>query len=223
MAQVVMQEQGQPAAAVKSLRVHARHRRRDPREVPGAGDQGAQLAHARAAELPALPARPADAGARLRPPAGRHHAAQARAAALRGRGGGRLLRALRRRADEVVQAPVDRSAGGVRHAVREVPAWRPLDGRSGVRGARGARDRDRAAADRGGDGRGARSTTLNDLEIPLARKLQPKLGEIQQLTPTIDALYVPNIDESLDEQDSKRAFWAAFRTLGEWYAAQPPY
>ncbi len=66
-------------------------------------------------------------------------------------------------------------------------------------------------------------TALNELEIPLARKLEPKLGEIQQLTPTIDALYVPNIDESLDEQDSKRAFWAAFRTLGEWYAAQPPY
>ena len=64
---------------------------------------------------------------------------------------------------------------------------------------------------------------LNDLDIPLARKLEPRLGEIQQLTPTIDALYVPNIDESLDEQDSKRAFWAAFRTLGEWHAAQPPY
>jgi uracil-DNA glycosylase len=65
--------------------------------------------------------------------------------------------------------------------------------------------------------------TLGELEIPLARKLEPKLGEIQRLTPTIDALYVPNIDESLDEQDSKRAFWAAFRTLGDWYAAQPPY
>ena len=64
---------------------------------------------------------------------------------------------------------------------------------------------------------------LNDLDIPLARPLEPKLGEIQQFTPTTDALYVPNIDESLDEQDSKRAFWAAFRTLGEWYAAQPPY
>jgi uracil-DNA glycosylase family 4 len=64
---------------------------------------------------------------------------------------------------------------------------------------------------------------LNELDIPLARKLEPKLGEIQQLTPTIDALYVPNIDESLDEQDSKRAFWAAFRTLGDWHAAQPPY
>jgi uracil-DNA glycosylase len=66
-------------------------------------------------------------------------------------------------------------------------------------------------------------TALNELEIPLAHKLEPKFGEIQQLTPTIDALYVPNIDESLDEQDSKRTFWAAFRTLGEWHDAQPPY
>jgi uracil-DNA glycosylase family 4 len=64
---------------------------------------------------------------------------------------------------------------------------------------------------------------LNDLDIPLARPLEPRLGEVQQLTPTIDALYVPNIDDSLDEQDSKQAFWAAFRVLGEWYAAQPPY
>ena len=63
---------------------------------------------------------------------------------------------------------------------------------------------------------------LGEMEIPLARALEPRLGEIQQLTPTIDALYVPNIDDSLDETDSKRAFWDAFRTLGEWYAAQPP-
>ena len=64
---------------------------------------------------------------------------------------------------------------------------------------------------------------FGELDIPLGRPLQPALGEVQQLTPTIDALYVPNIDESLDEQDAKRAFWAAFRTLGDWYAAQPPY
>jgi uracil-DNA glycosylase len=64
---------------------------------------------------------------------------------------------------------------------------------------------------------------LNELDIPLARPLEPRMGEIQQLTATTDALYVPNIDESLDEQDSKRAFWAAFRALGEWHAAQPPY
>lgn len=64
---------------------------------------------------------------------------------------------------------------------------------------------------------------LNELDIPLARPLAATIGEIQHLTPTIDALYVPNIDDSLDEQDRKRAFWAAFRVLGEWYAAQPPY
>ncbi|HXN36750.1 MAG TPA: uracil-DNA glycosylase family protein [Solirubrobacteraceae bacterium] len=68
--------------------------------------------------------------------------------------------------------------------------------------------------------------TLGEMDIPLARAGgldSDKLGEIQQLTPTIDALYVPNIDDSLDEEDAKRAFWAAFRTLGDWYAAQPPY
>jgi uracil-DNA glycosylase family 4 len=65
--------------------------------------------------------------------------------------------------------------------------------------------------------------TLGELDVPLARPLEPRLGEIQQLTPMIDALYVPNIDDALDEQDCKREFWAAFRTLGEWYAAQPPY
>jgi uracil-DNA glycosylase family 4 len=66
-------------------------------------------------------------------------------------------------------------------------------------------------------------SALGEMEIPLAHPLQPRVGEIQRLTPTIDALYVPNIDESLDEQDAKRAFWAAFRTLGDWYASQPPY
>jgi uracil-DNA glycosylase family 4 len=64
---------------------------------------------------------------------------------------------------------------------------------------------------------------LNEMDIPLAHPLEPKLGTVQQLTPSIDALYVPNIDESLDEQDAKRAFWAAFRALGEWYESQPPY
>jgi uracil-DNA glycosylase family 4 len=64
---------------------------------------------------------------------------------------------------------------------------------------------------------------LTEMDIPLARELLELPGEIQQLTPTIEALYVPNIDESLDEQDAKKQFWAAFRALGDWYAAQPPY
>ena len=48
-------------------------------------------------------------------------------------------------------------------------------------------------------------------------------GEIQRLTPSCDALYVPDIDRSLDEEDAKREFWAAFRALGEWYEDFPPY
>jgi uracil-DNA glycosylase family 4 len=66
-------------------------------------------------------------------------------------------------------------------------------------------------------------TALGEMDIPLARELRDTYGEIQQLTPGIDALYVPNIDDSLDEQDAKRDFWAAFRVLGDWYDAQPPY
>ena len=64
---------------------------------------------------------------------------------------------------------------------------------------------------------------LGEMQIPLARPLQPRLGEIQQLTPMIDALYVPDIDASLDEEQAKREFWGAFRVLGEWYSSQPPY
>jgi uracil-DNA glycosylase len=64
---------------------------------------------------------------------------------------------------------------------------------------------------------------LSEMQIPLAHPLAPAFGEIQQLTPMIDALYVPNIDESLDDEDAKREFWSAFRVLGDWYTAQPPY
>jgi uracil-DNA glycosylase family 4 len=64
---------------------------------------------------------------------------------------------------------------------------------------------------------------LNDLDLPLSDTVQPSPGEIQRLTPSIEALYVPNIDEALDEESAKRAFWSAFRVLGEWYADLPPY
>ncbi len=55
------------------------------------------------------------------PPPGRHHAAQVRADALGDRGGRRLLRALRQRADEVAAAAADRPARRLRHALRQVP------------------------------------------------------------------------------------------------------
>ena len=65
--------------------------------------------------------------------------------------------------------------------------------------------------------------TVNELEIPLRRELRPALGEIEQLTPTIEALYVPNIDEALDDEPAKREFWSAFRVLGQWWEELPPY
>jgi uracil-DNA glycosylase family 4 len=65
--------------------------------------------------------------------------------------------------------------------------------------------------------------TLNELALPLAREVREAPGELQTLTPSIDALYTPNIDQALDEEAAKREFWTAFRALGEWYAALPPY
>jgi uracil-DNA glycosylase family 4 len=65
--------------------------------------------------------------------------------------------------------------------------------------------------------------TLNEVGVPLAREVEAMPGEVQSLTPTIDVLYTPDIDESLDSEESKREFWAAFRALGEWYADLPPY
>jgi len=64
---------------------------------------------------------------------------------------------------------------------------------------------------------------LNDLCLPLARPVLESPGEVQALTPSIEALYVPNIDAALDEESAKRAFWSAFRVVGEWYADLPPY
>jgi uracil-DNA glycosylase family 4 len=64
---------------------------------------------------------------------------------------------------------------------------------------------------------------LNDLGVPLGRQLEPTQGAIQKLTPTCEALYVPDIDQALDEETAKRNFWRAFRQLGDWYADLPPY
>ena len=64
---------------------------------------------------------------------------------------------------------------------------------------------------------------LNGLEIPLSRPVEAREGEVQAFTPTVDALYVPDIDKSLDEEGAKQHFWRAFRMLGSWYDELPPY
>jgi uracil-DNA glycosylase len=65
---------------------------------------------------------------------------------------------------------------------------------------------------------------VNALRFPLADPIDPDtVGALQRFTPTIDALVTPDVDQSLDEQPAKTAFWNAFKALGPWWAEQPPY
>ena len=74
--------------------------------------------------------------------------------------------------------------------------------------------------------------TLNELRetgralrapVPLSRPVEATLGELHRFTPTIEALAVPDIDSSLDEQSEKTRFWNAFKPVGSWWAELPPY
>jgi uracil-DNA glycosylase family 4 len=71
----------------------------------------------------------------------------------------------------------------------------------------------------GEDARGV----VNELDVPLREWLSAVPGEIQRFTPMIQGLYVPSIDEALDEEAAKREFWQAFRVLGQWWEDLPPY
>jgi uracil-DNA glycosylase len=64
---------------------------------------------------------------------------------------------------------------------------------------------------------------LNETAFPASTMLEQKTGEIQKWTPTTDALVTPDVDDSLDEQPAKRAFWEAFKELGPWWAELPPW
>jgi uracil-DNA glycosylase len=66
-------------------------------------------------------------------------------------------------------------------------------------------------------------TFLNELEFPLSDPLEQRLGDLQRFTPTVEALVVPDIDMSLDEQAAKTRFWRAFKALGPWWTELPPY
>lgn len=64
---------------------------------------------------------------------------------------------------------------------------------------------------------------LNGVAFPFASELETTLGELQRFTPTIEALAVPDIDLALDEAAAKTAFWSAFKAVGPWWTALPPY
>jgi uracil-DNA glycosylase family 4 len=72
---------------------------------------------------------------------------------------------------------------------------------------------------------GARAVAfVNELRFPLADEIDPETrGAPQRFTPTIEALVTPDVDESLDDQPAKTAFWNDFKALGPWWAEQPPY
>ena len=132
--------------------------------------------------------------------------------AFYGRAGNALMKSFKRLGD--------RPARRLRDALRQVPGLRP-----------GARRRASASS---GSSRRSRSSSRACIVVMGERgargaqrasscrcrgTLEPTLGEVQRLTPTIDALYVPDIDDSLDSEESKREFWSAFRVLGDWYDA----
>ena len=64
---------------------------------------------------------------------------------------------------------------------------------------------------------------LNGLGLPLAAEVQAEPGKVQKLTPSCEVVYTPDIDKALNDESAKRAFWRAFRSLGEWYEDFPPY
>ena len=64
---------------------------------------------------------------------------------------------------------------------------------------------------------------LNGLAFPLAQEAEPRMGELQPFTPTIEVLACPDIDASLDDEALKKTFWSAFKPVGSWWAELPPY
>ena len=96
-------------------------------------------------------------------------------------------------------------------------------GRPGVRRPRGRGAGDRAVRGWWSSWARTRCTRSTTSTCRSHGRWTPTPGVVQQLTPSMDALFVPNIDEALDEEEAKREFWAAFRVLGDWYAELPPY
>ena len=64
---------------------------------------------------------------------------------------------------------------------------------------------------------------VNELAFPLSHALAETQGDLQRFTPTIEALVAPDIDSALDQEIAKTRFWNAFKPVGPWWAALPPY
>ena len=65
---------------------------------------------------------------------------------------------------------------------------------------------------------------LNELRFPLSDPVEAgSEGTLQRFTPTIEALVTPDVDESLDDAQSKTRFWNALKALGPWWAEQSPF
>ena len=71
-------------------------------------------------------------------------------------------------------------------------------------------------------GEGA-AQAIDDLSLPMAKPIARAEGVLARLTPSCEVLLTPDIDVSLDGDAEKRAFWSAFRMVGEWWTAHPPY
>ena len=65
--------------------------------------------------------------------------------------------------------------------------------------------------------------TLNELALPLARTVEDRPARCRRSRPRSRRSSCPDIDDALDEEDAKRAFWTAFRALGSWCGDFPPY
>ena len=141
----------------------------------------------------------------------------------RDRGGGRLLRPLRQRADEELQAARDRPARRLRDALRQVPAS-PTRRSPPASASRRVVEEVAIVEPRmhRRDGRAGAREPQRRSRSRWPRRSSREPGEIQALTPTIDVIYAPDIDASLDSEGPKREFWRAFRAVGEWYEDLPP-
>ena len=115
-------------------------------------------------------------------------------------GGRRVLRPRRQRAPQVAAAAARRPDGDLRDELPEVRGRR----RGGVAAVPPARAAHRAAEARRRDGRRDARRVPERRSSSRSRARSPTTeGELQQFTPTIEALVTPDIDDSLDEQPAK--------------------